>query len=74
MKIMKLAPHKNYPPYSATLNVLSTILLQPGELSLAVGSQIDIAKILTDLNLAARNRITIHIIYARSKKFWWILI
>ena len=37
-----------------------------------VGSQIVIAKVLADLNLAVRYGIAIHI-YA-SKKFWWILI
>ena len=42
------------------------------ELNLAVGSQIVIANVLADLNLAIRYGIAIHI-YA-SKKFWWILI
>ena len=42
------------------------------ELNLAVGSQIAIANLLADLNLAVRYGIAIHI-YA-SKKFWRVLI
>ena len=42
------------------------------ELNLAVGSQMAIAKVLADLNLAIRYGIAIRIYV--GKKFWWILI
>ena len=42
------------------------------ELNLAVGSQIAIANVLVDLNLAVQYGIAIRIYV--SKKFWWILI
>ena len=44
------------------------------ELSLAVGSQIAIANVLADLNLAVWYVIAIHIHVYVSNKFWWILI